>query len=200
MAEAAQLPSITFTDGATIKLPEVVEGHSNPVAGLRLEIHSRRGGKFEHILSLVEDGAQPEGDLEVEVEGITVFVPSNDADYLNGISIHFDDKGPGQSGLEFDNPNPIWFKEAEVLIQEAFDTNINPAIASHGGFVELLGVDGATAFVRLGGGCQGCGMADVTLKQGIEVSIKEAVPGIDRVVDQTDHASGHNPYYQPSKK
>ena len=56
------------------------------------------------------------------------------------------------------------------------------------------------AYVQLGGGCVGCGMADVTLKQGIEVMIKEAVPSITAVVDQTDHASGTNPYYQPSKK
>jgi Fe-S cluster biogenesis protein NfuA len=65
--------------------------------------------------------------------------------------------------------------------------------------VELLDVQGDTVFLRLGGGCQGCGMVDVTLKQGIEVIIKEELPEIARVIDQTDHAGGSNPYYQPSK-
>jgi Fe/S biogenesis protein NfuA len=66
--------------------------------------------------------------------------------------------------------------------------------------VTLLGVEGVTAYVQLGGGCQGCGLADVTLKQGIEATILEEVEGVERVVDETDHDSGQNPYYQPSKK
>ena len=80
------------------------------------------------------------------------------------------------------------------------DRHINPSIASHGGHAELAAVEGATAYLRLGGGCQGCGMATVTLSQGIEVAITQAVPEIDRVVDVTDHASGTNPYFEPAKK
>ena len=87
-----------------------------------------------------------------------------------------------------------------LKIQELFDASINPGIASHGGFVDLLGVEGNVAYIRLGGGCQGCGLADVTLKQGIEVAIKEAVPKIEEVADATDHDSGTNPYFEPSKK
>ena len=87
-----------------------------------------------------------------------------------------------------------------MRIQELFDQSINPGIASHGGFVDLLGIEGKTAYIRLGGGCQGCGMADVTLKQGIEVAIKEAVPEIEEVADATDHDAGTNPYFQPAKK
>jgi Fe/S biogenesis protein NfuA len=199
-APAQEPPTIHFTPEALEKLKSVIEGHRNPVAGLRLEIAGRVNGKFDHILSLVEEGAEPEGDGVFDVDGVDVFVPIDDWRYLDGISIHFEDRGPGQSGLQFDNPNPLWFGDSERKIQEAFDTAINPAIAAHGGFVNLLGVDGDTAYVRLGGGCQGCGMADVTLKQGIEVAIKEAVPEIERVIDATDHASGTNPYYQPSKK
>ncbi len=63
----------------------------------------------------------------------------------------------------------------------------------------LLEVKDAVAYIQLGGGCQGCGMVDVTLKQGIEVRIREAVPAIREIVDSTDHAGGKNPYYQPSK-
>ncbi|MGA2929112.1 MAG: NifU family protein [Solirubrobacteraceae bacterium] len=78
--------------------------------------------------------------------------------------------------------------------------DVNPSIASHGGHAELAGIEGATAYLRLGGGCQGCGMATVTLSQGIAVAITHAVPEIDRVVDVTDHASGTNPYFEPAKK
>jgi Fe/S biogenesis protein NfuA len=80
------------------------------------------------------------------------------------------------------------------------DEEVNPSIASHGGHAELAGVEGSTAYLRLGGGCVGCGMATVTLSQGIEVAITQAVPEIDRVVDVTDHASGTNPYFEQAKK
>ena len=80
------------------------------------------------------------------------------------------------------------------------DRDINPNIASHGGHAELAGIEGATAYLRLGGGCQGCGMATVTLSQGIEVAITQAVPEIKHVVDVTDHASGTNPYFEQAKK
>jgi Fe/S biogenesis protein NfuA len=79
------------------------------------------------------------------------------------------------------------------------DAQINPGVASHGGYVELLDVKDSRVFVRMGGGCQGCGMASVTLKQGVEVLIKQQFPQIEAVVDTTDHAGGENPYYQPAK-
>jgi Fe/S biogenesis protein NfuA len=80
------------------------------------------------------------------------------------------------------------------------DRDINPNIASHGGHAELAAIEHATAYLRLGGGCQGCGMATVTLSQGIEVAITQAVPEIKHVVDVTDHASGTNPYFEQAKK
>lgn len=86
-----------------------------------------------------------------------------------------------------------------TAIQKLLDDQINPAVASHGGHVTLVDVKNDTAYVRLEGGCQGCGMADVTLKQGITTAIKQAVATIREVLDVTEHASGTNPYYQPSK-
>jgi Fe/S biogenesis protein NfuA len=80
------------------------------------------------------------------------------------------------------------------------DHQINPSIALHGGHAELVAVEEDTAYLRLSGGCAGCGMAAVTLSQGIEVAIFDAVPEIRRVVDVTDHASGTNPYYEAAKK
>jgi Fe/S biogenesis protein NfuA len=85
-------------------------------------------------------------------------------------------------------------------VTAVLDREVNPSIASHGGHAELAGIEGATAYLRLGGGCQGCGMATVTLSQGIEVAITQAVSEIDRVVDVTDHASGTNPYFEQAKK
>lgn len=100
-------------------------------------------------------------------------------------------KAQGREGL---------FTEKGRKVQEIIEQNINPAVASHGGWVDLIDVKDETVYVELGGGCQGCGMANVTLKQGIERMIVEQVPNIQAVLDVTDHASGDNPYYQPSAK
>jgi Fe/S biogenesis protein NfuA len=90
--------------------------------------------------------------------------------------------------------------DAARRVTAVLDREVNPSIASHGGHAELAGIEGATAYLRLGGGCQGCGMATVTLSQGIEVAITQAVPEIVQVVDVTDHASGTNPYFEQAKK
>jgi Fe/S biogenesis protein NfuA len=84
-------------------------------------------------------------------------------------------------------------------VQELIDSTINPAVAGHGGFVQLVDVKDKKVYIQMGGGCQGCGAADVTLKAGIERLIKEELPEIEEVLDSTDHASGTNPYYTPAK-
>lgn len=98
-------------------------------------------------------------------------------------------------GFSFENPNPMWVDELSQKVAEIINNEVNPAVASHGGVVELVGVDENKAIIAFGGGCQGCGMADVTLKQGVEVMIKEKVPEIVEVIDSTDHAAGTNPFY-----
>ncbi len=85
-------------------------------------------------------------------------------------------------------------------VADLFEVEINPAVARHGGYVELIDVQDAMVLLRMGGGCQGCGMADVTLRQGIEVLLKERLPEIKGLVDVTDHAAGTNPYVTASKK
>jgi Fe/S biogenesis protein NfuA len=99
-------------------------------------------------------------------------------------------------------PSPAGGLDTDIArrVMAVLDRDVNPAIASHGGHADLAAVEGTTAYLRLGGGCQGCGMATVTLSQGIEVAITQAVPEINRVVDVTDHASGTNPYFEPAKK
>jgi Fe-S cluster biogenesis protein NfuA len=85
-------------------------------------------------------------------------------------------------------------------VQGILDREVNPSVASHGGVVRLLDVQENMVYVQMGGGCQGCGMADVTLKQGVEIAIRSEIPQVGEIMDTTDHASGNNPYYAPSKK
>jgi Fe/S biogenesis protein NfuA len=89
--------------------------------------------------------------------------------------------------------------ELMTKVQDLIDNMINPAVAGHGGFVQLVDVKDSKVYLQMGGGCQGCGAADVTLKSGIERLIKEEIPEVEEVLDTTDHAAGENPYYQPSK-
>ena len=91
-------------------------------------------------------------------------------------------------------------EEIRGRVQQVLDTEINPSVAAHGGVVKLINVEDNRVFIQMGGGCQGCGQADVTLKFGIENSIRAAVPGVGDILDVTDHAAGRNPYYTPSKK
>lgn len=85
-------------------------------------------------------------------------------------------------------------------VAKLFDEQVNPMVARHGGRVELIDVQDAVVMLRMGGGCQGCGMADVTLRQGIEGMLAQNVPEVRGVVDITDHAQGANPYFAASKK
>ena len=96
-------------------------------------------------------------------------------------------------------PKPGLETHEGLAIRALLDNSINPSVAAHGGHIALVDVKDDTVYIRLEGGCQGCGMADVTLKQGIEVEIQQTVPSIRKVLDVTDHAGGTNPYFQPGK-
>jgi len=87
--------------------------------------------------------------------------------------------------------------QIRLKVQKILDEQINPAVASHGGMISLLDVMGNTVFIKMGGGCQGCGQANVTLKDGVVRAIQEQVPEVAEVLDSTDHAGGANPYYTP---
>ncbi|MCH7478659.1 MAG: NifU family protein [SAR324 cluster bacterium] len=90
-------------------------------------------------------------------------------------------------------------EEQMEIVKTLLDQEINPAVAAHGGFFTLLDVKDNNVYVQLGGGCQGCGMADVTLKQGVEQRMREVLPEMASLIDTTDHAAGSNPYYSPGK-
>ena len=90
-------------------------------------------------------------------------------------------------------------QKIRARVQEILDAEINPGVASHGGHVSLQDVKGTAVYLNMGGGCQGCGMASVTLRQGVERTIREKVPEVTEIHDATDHAAGHKPYYAPAK-
>jgi Fe/S biogenesis protein NfuA len=178
-----------------------------------VEVTGVKNGEWTYNISLKPvDSAGPDDSLEYADE-LGVVVPAADVERLRGATVDWsDDLMAG--GLLVVNPNkpdpaspaiggrppadlsgPVPQRVMQVLTDQ-----INPAIAAHGGSAELVAVEEDVAYVRLGGGCVGCGMASVTLGQGIEVAIVEAVPEVRQVVDVTDHASGANPYYEAAKK
>jgi Fe/S biogenesis protein NfuA len=93
----------------------------------------------------------------------------------------------------------IMSDDLKARVQELIESTINPAVAGHGGYVELIDVQENKVYLQMGGGCQGCGAADITLKAGIERLIREEIPEIEEILDTTDHAAGSNPYYTPGK-
>ena len=188
----------TVSEAAKNKVLALLESQGKKGSALRVAITGRGPGGFQYDLRFVEGGEKGPEDVVEDAGGFQVFIDSASAQNLNGATLNFVE-GIHQSGFSVDNPNSIWTEPKAKAIQEVIDTQINPGVASHGGFVTLLDVKEDTAYIALGGGCQGCGMANVTLKQGIEVLIKQAVPEIKQVVDTTDHAGGTNPFYQPSK-
>ena len=188
----------TVSEAAKNKILSLLETQGKKGSALRVGIAGRGPGGFQYDLRFVEGGEKGPEDVVEDGGGFQVFIDSASAPNLNGATLDFVE-GIHQSGFSVNNPNSIWTEPKAKAIQEVIDTQINPGVAMHGGHVTLLDVKDDTAYIALGGGCQGCGMADVTLKQGIEVLIKQAVPEIKQIVDTTDHAGGTNPYFQPSK-
>jgi Fe/S biogenesis protein NfuA len=185
---------ITITDAAKERIQGVMEGKGLTDHSLRVSIQGRGPTGFQYGMTFEGSEGVHEDDTVFDAGPFRVLIDPNALRHVQGARIDFAD-----GGFEIDNPNPPWDDPRAQTIQELLDTQINPAVARHGGFVQLMDVQDDTVYVLLGGGCQGCGMVDVTLKQGIEVLIKEALPDIERVVDTTDHAGGTNPYYQPAK-
>ena len=189
---------LTITELAKNKIVALLEAQGRQGSALRVAIIGRGPGGFVYDLRFVENPRKAPDDVLVDAGAFQVFIDPASAPKLNGATLEFVE-GVQQSGFRIDNPNPLWDDPKAKAVQEVIDTKINPSIAMHGGFVTLLDVKDDIAYVVLGGGCHGCGMANATLKQGIEVVIREAIPEIRQVIDTTDHAGGANPYYQPSE-
>ena len=192
-----ETPLLTVTEAAREKIRAVIEAEEAEVEGLRISIQGRTATAFQYSLGLATEAQA--GDIVVECENFNVLVDAESVPDLQGTVIDYVDD-LNSSGFNIENPNtPTWDNPKAQQIQELIDERINPAVAAHGGQIELLNVEEDSIYIHMGGGCQGCGMANVTLKHGIEAMIQEVFPEIKHVVDTTDHASGDNPYYSPSK-
>lgn len=192
---------ITITELAKKKVVEVAESTGRSGDGLRVAVRNAGTPKVTYALDFVKKDQDAPDDTVIDVGGFTIHIDAASAPFLEGAVIDYV-SGLTESGFKVEAPNAGPAKPegpVAAAIEKVITEKINPAVASHGGWVALVGVKDSVAFVQLGGGCQGCGMVNVTLKQGIEVMIKEAVPQITQVLDTTDHAGGTNPYYQPSK-
>lgn len=193
-------PLLTITDAARARVLEVRGGESEPeTLALWLEVTGSTGTAYTYDMYFRRIDEAGELDVVQHGDDLSVVVPSEHVDKIRGATLDLSGGGmvlqnpnapqlPPMPDLDLDDP--IVAKIVEVLAVQ-----VNPAIASHGGFAELVAVEETRAYLRMGGGCQGCGMAAATLSQGIEVAILDAVPEIEEVVDITDHAGGTNPYY-----
>lgn len=188
---------LNVTEDAKEKIQSVIEDQGLEVEGLRISISGRSASAFEYGLGL-EVEPDP-GDIVVDCGEFKVFIDPESAENLKGATVDYVED-LNSSGFKIDNPNtPTWDNPKAQAIQQLIDERINPAVASHGGQIDLLDVTDDSIYIHMGGGCQGCGMANVTLKHGIEGMVQEHFPEIKNIIDTTDHAAGANPYYQPSK-
>jgi Fe/S biogenesis protein NfuA len=202
-------PPLAITDTALEKVLGFRAAADPPGQAMWVEVTGVQAGEWAYTMYLKpleeagpRDSVQRWGELDI-------VVPADGIDKVRGATIEWSGDLL-EGGLRLLNPNtpspriapgggdlsgPVPQRVAQVL-----DDQVNPSIAAHGGRADLVGVEDRTAYLRLSGGCQGCGMAQVTLSQGIEVAITEAVPEIAQVVDVTDHQSGENPYFEAAKK
>jgi Fe/S biogenesis protein NfuA len=173
---------------------------------LSIEVTGFRGPQFTYELAFVPLEDKADDWVEERHADLAVIFPEADTAKLEGAALELTEQG-----LSMNNPNspasPSMSAPAGDLsgslvdrVQQVLSETINPQVALHGGGAELVSIDGTIAYLRLFGGCQGCGLAQVTLKQGIERIILESIPELSQVVDVTDHASGADPFYQSQKK
>lgn len=183
---------------------ENIEGLS---LGIRISGVTPNGFTYETSFVRPEDVLAT--DHVEEHGGLRVAISPDSVDDLRGsvLDVSSDPNAPGLVLRNPNQPSPVGGGAPEIpdieltgtveeRVAQLLDQAINPAIAAHGGYARLVSVEDDTAFLQLGGGCQGCGMAAMTLRQGIETAIRQNVPEIAEIVDVTDHASGENPFYE----
>jgi Fe/S biogenesis protein NfuA len=196
---------LTVTEPARDKILELRAQEEAPdTLGLRIEVTGVQGVEYTYDLTFdpVAEADVAAGDL-IETQGeLPVIIPVDSLDALKGATL--DLPSSASNGLVLRNPNrpdPLSGAHIELSgttdekVRQLLDGQINPALAMHGGFAALDRVEGDVVYVTMGGGCQGCAVSAMTLREGIARSIKEAIPEVTEVVDTTDHARGENPYY-----
>ena len=206
MADATtseDLVVFTVTPEAIARILELREQEDEPAGlALRVEVTGTNGVEYAYDLTFDPLAEADEADAVYRQGDLPVVVPVGSIEQLTGATL--DVPAGGGPGLVLRNPNrpdPLSGKHLELTgtiaeqVQQLLTQHINPSLAAHGGFAELKGVEGSVVYVTMGGGCQGCAVSAMTLRDGIARSIKESIPEVTDVIDTTDHASGENPYY-----
>jgi len=197
--------TITITERAHAQILELRAAEPDgDELGLRIEVTGVRGADFTYDLAFEPVAEAADDDHRYDDRGLTVVVPADSVENLRGATLDLPTNA-GQGGLVLRNPNrpatprlgdPIELSGTPAeKVRQLLDQQINPALASHGGYATLVKVEGDAAHIAMGGGCQGCAVSSITLRDGIEAAILSAIPEITEVVDTTDHASGENPFY-----
>lgn len=195
-------PIIELTGAAHDKLLELrADEEDAERLGLRLEIVSGPGEPFRYDLSFDVVTKAAFTDEVRNHDGLKVIIPAKDMDALRGATLDYADT----TGLVLRNPNQpqvlrpeglIHDDEMSAQIEAVVSTEVNPALAAHGGFVTFVGHDGeGTAYLTMGGGCHGCSMSRMTMLDGVQTMLVEQIDGLVKVQDITDHTTGENPYY-----
>jgi Fe/S biogenesis protein NfuA len=195
---------LTVAPDALERVLEIRDGEEDPGSlCLRVAITGSSGTDYTYDLAF-DEVSKLEEDDDVSVQGgLTVVVAADSIDDMRGATLDIP-RTSGQGGLVIRNPNkpnPLVGRNIELTgdiadkVRQLLAEAVNPSLASHGGFADLVGVDGTTVFITMGGGCQGCSMSAATLREGIQVAIKEAIPEVTEIIDATDHDAGDNPFY-----
>lgn len=200
-----QEPSFEISDSALKLILEAKEQESSSdELGLFVEIIGQSATTFQYDLYFERLKDAKDSDIVKEFSGLKVIIPERSAMNLNGARLDTENTD-GQPELVLINPNKprvpglpddlTLETDFAKKVKDVLDNEVNPAIRAHGGRADLVGVKDFDVYLELSGGCQGCGMAQVTLSQGIEHALREALPELENVYDVTDHSSGVNPYY-----
>ena len=191
---------LTVTERARNVVRSFMEQSGGEVRALR--IVARPGGaegpKFE--LTLVSEADKADDDIRIESGDFSIFVGKESADRLEGATVDFVERvnesgfeiRPARPGLRVAGPPS---GELATKIKDVLDAQVNPAVSAHGGEIVLVDVQGTEIFIEMAGGCQGCALSRMTLKQGVERMVRQAIPEVTAVHDVTDHGSGENPFY-----
>jgi Fe/S biogenesis protein NfuA len=200
---------VTVTDAARDKILEVrADEPDADTLALWIEVSGEAAGAYRYTMELRPLADAGDDDLVQRHDDLSVVVPAASIEPLTGATLDLTGTGmvmqnpnrPSAAPSVGSRPPADLSGPVAQAVLTVLDEQINPAIAAHGGQADLVAVEEEVAYVRMSGGCQGCGLAAVTLTQGIEVAIVDAVPEISSVIDVTDHAAGANPYYEAAKK
>ena len=207
MSTGIETPVLTVTDDAleTILGLRAAEEDGDALA-LRVEVTGSRGADYTYDLAFEALAEASEDDAVYQQGDLSVWIPAESVEHLMGATLDLPGGPARAASCSATRTGRRWASpfvggdieltgDTAEKIRQLLDEQVNPALASHGGFATLIGVDGDKAIVTMGGGCQGCAVSAMTLRDGIERAIKDNVPEITEVVDATDHAAGENPFY-----